>query len=57
VKAAGGVRDFPKLKEVRALGVSRCGASATKAMMDQARTALNLPPIQFELQVASNKGY
>ncbi len=48
VKAAGGVRDFEKLQEVRSLGVTRCGASATKKMMDQAREALGLPAIDFE---------
>lgn len=57
VKAAGGVRDFNKLKEVRALGVTRCGASATKAMMDEARTVLGLSPIQFSGQAATAKGY
>lgn len=57
VKAAGGVRDFNKLKEVRGLGVTRCGASATKAMMDEARTALGLPPIQYSGQAATAKGY
>jgi deoxyribose-phosphate aldolase len=45
VKAAGGVRDLDKLLEVRELGVSRCGASRTKEMMDEARRRLNLPAI------------
>lgn len=57
VKAAGGVRDFTKLQEVRALGVTRCGASATKAMMDEARLALGLPAIQFNGAAISSKGY
>jgi deoxyribose-phosphate aldolase len=57
VKAAGGVRDFTKLREVRALGVTRCGASATKAMMDEARTVLGLPAIEFAVQTVSAKGY
>ncbi|HUQ71805.1 MAG TPA: deoxyribose-phosphate aldolase [Planctomycetaceae bacterium] len=45
VKAAGGVRDFPTLVQVRDLGVSRCGASRTKEMLDEARKHLGLPPI------------
>ena len=45
VKAAGGVRDLDKLLEVRALGVSRCGASRTKDMLDECRRRLNLPPL------------
>jgi len=40
VKAAGGVRTFDKLVEVRALGVSRVGATATKAILDEARAKL-----------------
>lgn len=35
VKAAGGVRDLDSLIRVRDLGASRCGASATKAMLDE----------------------
>lgn len=45
VKAAGGVRDLDALLEVRALGVTRCGASRTKDMLDECRRRLNLPPI------------
>lgn len=45
VKAAGGVRDMDKLLEVRALGVTRIGASRTKDMLDDCRKRLNLPPI------------
>jgi deoxyribose-phosphate aldolase len=47
VKAAGGVRDLDKLLEVRALGVTRCGASRTPEMMDEARRRLGLPAISF----------
>lgn len=45
VKAAGGVRDLPTLLAVRALGVTRCGASRTQEMLDPARKALGLSPI------------
>lgn len=37
VKAAGGVRDLDALMRVRALGVDRCGATATAAMLDEFR--------------------
>jgi deoxyribose-phosphate aldolase len=40
VKAAGGVRDLAKLLEVRALGVTRVGASATPAILDACRATL-----------------
>jgi len=37
VKAAGGVRDLDGLIKVRDLGASRCGASATAAMLEDCR--------------------
>jgi deoxyribose-phosphate aldolase len=37
VKAAGGVRDLDGLIKVRDLGGTRCGATATAAMMDDYR--------------------
>ena len=37
VKAAGGVRDLDGLIRVRDLGASRCGASATAAILDTYR--------------------
>ncbi len=40
VKAAGGVRTFDKLLEVRAIGVTRVGATATKAILDEAKAKL-----------------
>ena len=45
VQAAGGVRDLDGLLAVRELGVSRCGASRTKDMLDECRRRLNLPAI------------
>jgi deoxyribose-phosphate aldolase len=56
VKAAGGVRDFETLKQVRALGVTRCGASRTKQMMDECREALGLDPIEGSFEATSG-GY
>ncbi|MBA4062809.1 MAG: deoxyribose-phosphate aldolase [Isosphaera sp.] len=40
VKAAGGVRTYEKLLEVRAIGVTRVGATATKAILDEAKAKL-----------------
>jgi deoxyribose-phosphate aldolase len=40
VKAAGGVRTLDRLLAVRALGVSRVGATATRAILDEARARL-----------------
>jgi deoxyribose-phosphate aldolase len=45
VKAAGGIRDLDALLRVRALGVSRCGATRTAGMLDEARRRLGLPAI------------
>ncbi|GAB4220191.1 MAG: deoxyribose-phosphate aldolase [Acidobacteriota bacterium] len=42
VKAAGGVRDLDRLLQVRALGVSRVGASATQAILDDCRRRLGM---------------
>jgi deoxyribose-phosphate aldolase len=46
VKAAGGVRDLDKAIEVIGLGVTRIGASATAAILDEWRKRLGLPPIE-----------
>jgi len=46
VKAAGGVRDLDSLVRVRALGVTRCGATRTASMLDEARRRLGLPPVE-----------
>ncbi len=40
VKAAGGVRDLDMLLKVRALGVTRSGARATREILDEARRRL-----------------
>jgi deoxyribose-phosphate aldolase len=48
VKAAGGIRDLEALLRVRALGVTRCGATRTAGMLDEARRRLGLPAIQFQ---------
>ena len=43
IKAAGGVRDLDKLLEVRALGVTRCGASQTAKILDETKRRLGIP--------------
>ena len=45
VKAAGGVRDLDRLLLVRSFGVTRCGASVTAKLMDDARVRLGLEAI------------
>lgn len=50
VKAAGGVRDLDGLIKVRDLGATRCGATATAAMLDEChrrRFAIETPPTQY----------
>ncbi|MCS7305892.1 MAG: deoxyribose-phosphate aldolase [Thermoguttaceae bacterium] len=45
VKAAGGIRDLDSLLAVRALGVTRVGASQTAHILDECRRRLALPPV------------
>ncbi|MFV0442631.1 MAG: deoxyribose-phosphate aldolase [Planctomycetaceae bacterium] len=47
VKAAGGVRDFDSLLAVRELGVTRCGASRTKEILNEGRRRLGLSEIDI----------
>jgi deoxyribose-phosphate aldolase len=56
VKAAGGVRSLDRLLEVRALGVTRVGASATSTILDECRRRLELPPVQLA-ETAAPRGY
>lgn len=42
VKAAGGVRTLDRLLEVRALGVTRCGATRTAEILDAAKARLGI---------------
>ena len=55
VKAAGGVRDLDKLLEVRALGVTRIGASRTAEMLNDCRKRLKLDLI--DVGAANGSGY
>ncbi len=56
VKAAGGVRDLESLLAVRALGVSRCGASRTREMLNECRQKLGLAGIEVSA-VQATGGY
>jgi deoxyribose-phosphate aldolase len=56
VKAAGGVRDLDTLIKVRELGVTRCGASRTREMLDDCRQRLGLPAISV-VTTGSPQGY
>jgi deoxyribose-phosphate aldolase len=55
VKAAGGIRDYAALQQVREIGVSRVGASRTREMLDECRRTMGLPSITFE--ASSPAGY
>jgi deoxyribose-phosphate aldolase len=44
VKAAGGVRDLDTLLAVRAIGVTRAGATRTAGILDECRRRLELAP-------------
>jgi deoxyribose-phosphate aldolase len=58
VKAAGGVRTLNDLLRVRALGVTRVGATATIAMLSEARQRHGLPPLaQAAGKAANASGY
>ncbi len=57
VKAAGGVRDLEGLLGVRALGVSRCGASRTADILDKARQELGMAAIEVKATGGSKSSY
>ena len=57
VKAAGGIRDLDSLLAVRAIGVSRVGATRTESMLEDCRKRLGLEPISQALAAATPAGY
>jgi deoxyribose-phosphate aldolase len=57
VKAAGGVRTFDRVLAVRALGVSRVGASATKAILEECKARLKGEAPTTAWKAASPGGY
>jgi len=56
VKAAGGIRDLDALLAVRALGVSRVGATRTESMLEDCRKRLGLDPITKAAATATPAG-
>jgi len=46
VKSAGGIRDLDALLAVRAVGVTRSGATRTASMLDECRRRLGLPAVE-----------
>jgi len=57
VKAAGGIRDLDALLAVRAIGVSRVGATRTESMLEDCRKRLGLEPITQSAAPAATAGY
>jgi deoxyribose-phosphate aldolase len=55
VKAAGGVRDLDALVRVRDLGATRCGASATAAILDEYRRRAASPEAPPPRQTAESE--
>jgi len=55
VKAAGGIRTLDALLEVRALGVTRVGATRTAEMLNECRSRLGLPAL--DAMTAAPSGY
>ncbi len=54
VKAAGGIRDLDMLIQVRGMGVTRCGSSRTKPLLDECRLRLGMEPLQVKASAVSN---
>jgi len=56
VKAAGGIRDLDTLLEVRAIGVTRVGATRTAQMLDDWRRRLGSHPVVGEEVCTTSSG-
>jgi deoxyribose-phosphate aldolase len=57
VKAAGGIRDLDAQLRVRALGVTRVGATRTATMLEDCRQRLGLPPLEEQTPAGTVAGY
>ena len=57
VKAAGGIRDLDGLLAVRAIGVSRVGATRTETILEECRRRLGLEPIARAAASTETAGY
>lgn len=57
IKAAGGVRDLDDLLRVMALGVTRVGATATVAILEEAkRRGIGEEPVEVEVKPVATEG-
>jgi len=56
VKAAGGIRDLDALLAVRAIGVSRVGATRTESILEECRKRFGLTPL-IERQASVSGSY
>ena len=52
VKAAGGIRDLDTLLAVRAIGVTRVGATRTESMLEECRKRVGLDPLTSPTETA-----
>lgn len=57
VKAAGGIRDLDTMLAVRALGVSRVGATRTQTILEEGRKRLGLDPFAAAPAAVAPAGY
>ena len=57
VKAAGGIRDLDAMLAVRAIGVSRVGATRTESMLEDCRRRLGLEPLSAVQAAVAPAGY
>ncbi len=57
IKAAGGIGDIDQLISVREIGVTRCGASRTKTILDELRKRLELSPIETVDSISGKSSY
>jgi deoxyribose-phosphate aldolase len=57
VKAAGGVRTLDDLLKVKALGVSRIGATATVAILEEAKKRLGMEVDRAKAAIITSDGY
>ncbi len=57
VKAAGGIRTLDDLLKVKELGVTRIGATATVAILEEAKKRLGIETDTEKVAILTNEGY
>lgn len=55
IKAAGGIRDFDQVLQMRSLGVSRIGTSGSQQLLDECRRRLDLPVFSIKKTITENQ--